>query len=255
MEIQILILSLKINIYSNATNAKRTPVATVTAAEAAAQEDGEIIINEAGGGPGGQAENAVATGSGGGTGDVGQPAAAGAVQELAETPKPPGKTAGKKAKDKSELHSHIFDHLEKEVPEEDPLELQFISMAKCAKLELPGKQAFSAALKLVSVLDDYIEEYERKQIVANTQYDNGFLNTGANQVNVNAVPAQVHTLQLLKPPPILQAQPLAMMQQQGQQGDILYNSHRVHKPSCSNRHLHFSPHLFHRQMIWYWTKF
>ena len=50
MEIQILIPSLKINIYSMATNAKRTPVAIVTVAEAAAQEDGEIIINEAGGG-------------------------------------------------------------------------------------------------------------------------------------------------------------------------------------------------------------
>ena len=108
--------------------------------------------------------------------------------------------------------------MEKEVPEEDPLELQFISMAKWAKLELPGKQAFRVALKLASQLDDYIEEYECKQMVANTQYDNSFLNTGANQVNVNAVPAQVHTLQLPKPPPVLQAQPAPMMQQQAQQG-------------------------------------
>ena len=71
MTIKLFILSLKINIYNTATNAKRTPVATVTAAEAAAQEDGEIIINEAGGGHGDQGENAVATGSGGVTGDVG----------------------------------------------------------------------------------------------------------------------------------------------------------------------------------------
>ena len=42
---KLFIPSLKINIYSTATNAKRTPVATVTATEAAAQEDGEIIIN------------------------------------------------------------------------------------------------------------------------------------------------------------------------------------------------------------------
>ena len=217
MKIKIFILSLKINIDSTATNAKRTPVATVAAAEAAAQEDGEIIINEGGGGGGGEGENAAASTNVGGTGGVGRPATA-AVRELTETPKPPGKAAGKKAKDKSELHSHIFDYLEKEVPEEDPLELQFISMAKWAKIELPGKQAFRVALKLASQLDDYIEEYERKQIVANTQYDNIFLNTGANQVNVNAVPAQVHTLQLPKPPPVLQAQPAPMMQQQAQQG-------------------------------------
>ena len=97
--------------------------------------------------------------------------------------------------------------MEKEVPEEDPLELQFISMAKQAKIKLPGKQAFRVALKLANHLDDYIEEYEQKQMVTNTQYENGFLNTGANQVNVNAFPAKVHTLQLPNAPPVLQPQP------------------------------------------------
>ena len=71
MKRKLFILSLKINIYSTATNAKRTPVATVTVAEAGAQEDGEIIINEGGGGAGGEGDNAVAITSVGGTGGVG----------------------------------------------------------------------------------------------------------------------------------------------------------------------------------------
>ena len=42
--------SLKIAIYSTATNAKRTATATVTVAEAAAEVDAQNIINEAAGG-------------------------------------------------------------------------------------------------------------------------------------------------------------------------------------------------------------
>ena len=115
--------SLKIAIYSTARNAKRTATATVTAAEATAEVDAQNIINEAAGNDNGEGDGAVATTSGGaGAGDAGQTAV---VRELAETPKPPGRTAGKKAKDKSELHSHIFDYLEKEVPDDDPLELQY----------------------------------------------------------------------------------------------------------------------------------
>ena len=158
-------------------------------------------------------------GTSGTGGEVGRPTV---VRELAETPKPPGKPAGQKAKDKSELHSRIFDYLEKEVPDDDPLELQFISMAKRAKAELPSREAFRAALKLAGQLDDYIEEHERKKMVANTQYnDTGFLNPGATQVNVNPMPAAVHTLQLPTQPPALQPQPHPMLQQQGQQGNFV----------------------------------
>ena len=94
-------------------------------------------------------------------------------------------------------------------------------MAKRAKLELPSREAFRVALKLATKLDDYIEEYEPKKVVANTQYDNSFLNTGANQVNINAVPTQVHTLQLASVPPALQPQPRLMLQQGQQAGGFV----------------------------------
>ena len=95
-------------------------------------------------------------------------------------------------------------------------------MAKRAKAELPSREGFQATLKLASQLDDYIEQYERKQMVSNTQFnDNNFLNSGANQVNVNPIPAQVHTLQLQTQPPALQRQPTAVvMQQEANQGNF-----------------------------------
>ena len=171
----------------------------------------------------------MATTAGGTGGEIAQHPVV--VRELGETPKPPGKPAGKRAKDKSKLHSCIFDYLEKEVPEEDPLEFQFISMAKHAKAELPGREAFRAALKLTTELDDYIEQYERKQIVASMQYnDNQFLNSRANQVNVNPIPGQVNTLQLQTQPPALQHQPPTVVQLQPQHNTPHYAVDQLNMP-------------------------
>ena len=88
-------------------------------------------------------------------------------------------------------------------------------------------------MKLATEFDDYIEQYERKQIVVSMQYnDNQFLNSGANQVNVNPIPGQVHTLQLQTQPPALQRQPPNVVhhQHQPQHNTLHYAVHQLNMP-------------------------
>ena len=163
---------------------KRTPVATVTTPQA-----------ETEGQPGGDEEEEVVM-----VEDEPVPSTSTArARELQETPKPASKPDGKRKRDKSDWHNRIFDFLEKDVPDDSPLDLQFMSMAKRVKLELPSTEWFSLAIKLAGQVDSYIDEYSRKKLVANT-----FLAPTSNQINVNA---QGDNLQMpaARPPPLIAA--------------------------------------------------
>ena len=158
--------------------ARRPPTATVTTGEAENTEEVDAVV--AGGEEGG-ADN----GSDG----------AGGIRELQTTTKPPGKALGKAAKEKKELHSRFLEYLEQE---DDPVDLQFNSMAARVKQELPTAERFDVAYKLMGTLNEYIINYKRQQVVAKT-----FLNPGPQAVSVSNVAPP--------PPPPMMAQPAAQM--------------------------------------------
>ena len=120
---------------------------------------------------------------------------AGGIRELQTTTKPPGKALGKAAKEKKELHSRFLEYLEQE---DDPVDLQFNSMAARVKQELPTAERFDVAYKLMGTLNEYIINYKRQQVVAKT-----FLNPGPQAVSVSNVAPP--------PPPPMMAQPAAQM--------------------------------------------
>ena len=100
----------------------------------------------------------------------------GGIRELKMTTKPPGKALGKAAKEKKELHSCFLEYLEQE---DDPVDLQFNSMATRVKQELPTAERFNVAYKLIGTLNEYIINYKWQQVVAKT-----FLNPGPQAVSV-----------------------------------------------------------------------
>ena len=100
---------------------------------------------------------------------------------------------GKAAKEKKELHSHFLEYLEQE---DDPVDLQFNSMAARVKQELPTAERFDVAYKLMGTLNEYIINYKWQQVVAKT-----FLNPGPQMVSV------ANVAQPAPPPPPMMAQP------------------------------------------------
>ena len=161
--------------------ARRPPTATVTTGEAENTEEVDAVVA---GGEGG-ADN----GSDG----------AGGIRELQMTTKPPGKALGKAAKEKKELHSLFLEYLEQE---DDPVDLQFNSMAARVKQELPTAERFDVAYKLMGTLNEYIINYKRQQVVAKT-----FLNPGPQLVSV----ANVAQPTPAPAPPAMMAQPAPSM--------------------------------------------
>ena len=122
---------------------------------------------------------------------------AGGIHKLQTTTKPPGKALGKAAKERKELHSHFLEYLEQE---DDPVDLQFNSMAARVKQELPTAERFDVAYKLMGNLNEYIINYKRQQVVAKT-----FLNPGPQAVSV------ANVAQPAPPPPPMMAQPAPPM--------------------------------------------
>ena len=118
---------------------------------------------------------------------------AGGIRELQTTTKPPGKVLGKAAKEKKELHSRFLEYLEQE---DDPVDLQFNSMAARIKQELPTAEQFDVPYKLMGTLNEYIIHYKRQKVVANT-----VLNAGPQAVSV------ANVAQLPTPPPMMAAAP------------------------------------------------
>ena len=86
--------------------------------------------------------------------------------------------------------------------EDDPVDLQFNSMAARVKQELPTAEQFDVAYKLMGTLNEYIVNYKRQQVVAKT-----FLNPGPQSVSV----ANVAQPTPAPPPPAMMAQPAPSM--------------------------------------------
>ena len=162
--------------------ARRPPIATVTTGEAENTEEVEAVVA-------GAEEGGADDGSDG----------AGGIRELQTTTKPPGKALGKAAKEKKEIHSRFLKFLEQE---DDPVDLQFNSMAARVKQELPTAERFDVAYKLMGTLNEYIINYKRQQVVAKT-----FLNPGPQSVSV----ANVAQPTPAPPPPAMMAQPAPSM--------------------------------------------
>ena len=120
--------------------ARRPPTATVTTGEAENTEEVEAVVA-------GAEEGGADNGSDG----------AGGIRELQMTTKPPGKALGKAAKEKKEIHSRFLEYLEQE---DDPVDLQFNSMAARVKQELPTAEQFDVAYKLMGTLNEYIINYK-----------------------------------------------------------------------------------------------
>ena len=162
--------------------ARRPPTATVTTGEAENTEEVEAVVA-------GAEEGGADNGSDG----------AGGIRELQMTTKPPGKALGKAAKEKKEIHSRFLEYLEQE---DDPVDLQFNSMAARVKQELPTAERFDVAYKLMGTLNEYIINYKRQQVVAKT-----FLNPGPQSVSVVNVAQPTPA----PPPPAMMAQPAPSM--------------------------------------------
>ena len=160
--------------------ARRPPTATVTTGEAENTEEVEAVVA-------GAEEDGTDNGSDG----------AGGIRELQTTTKPPGKALGKAAKEKKELHSRFLEYLEQE---DDPVDLQFNSMAARVKQELPTAEWFDVAYKLMGTLNEYIINYKQQQVVAKT-----FLNPGPQAVSV------ANVAQPAPPAPPMMAQPAPPM--------------------------------------------
>ena len=162
--------------------ARRPPTATVTTGEAENTEEVEAVVA-------GAEEGGADNGSDG----------AGVIRELQMTTKPPGKALGKAAKEKKEIHSRFLEYLEQE---DDPVDLQFNSMAARVKQELPTAERFDVAYKLMGTLNEFIINYKRQQVVAKT-----FLNPGPQSVSVVNVAQPTPA----PPPPAMMAQPTPSM--------------------------------------------
>ena len=114
--------------------ARRPPTATVTTGEVENTEEVEAVVA-------GAEEGGADNGSDG----------AGGIHELQTTTKHPGKALGKAAKEKKEIHGHYLEYLEQE---DDPVDLQFNSMAARVKQELPTAERFDVAYKLMGIKPD-----------------------------------------------------------------------------------------------------
>ena len=135
--------------------------------------------------------------------------------KLQETPVPKSKAAGKRSSEKSEFQGRLLDLLERdmqsskstsvaEYDDDDPVDLQLMSMSKHIKKELPSQERFTALLKLQQVLNDNIESVNHCNLINATplhqEAGQSFLQMG-NQEAVIQNPAQ------MPPPPMLQQQP------------------------------------------------
>ena len=144
---------------------KSTPTATVTSADAA-----EAGPSNAGAGGGGGAGVVSVDDT---TTESSTPPDNSDERELPEGPVPRAKMPGKRQQDKSNYQGRLLDILERDlnqnqvntnVSEEDPIDLQMMSMAKRIKKELPVQQQFPVILKLQLALQENIETNSRQNL-------------------------------------------------------------------------------------------
>ena len=140
---------------------KITPTATVTSADAA--EAGPSNVDA---GAGVDAVDDTTT-------DSSTPPDNSGERELPEGAVPRAKTPGKRQQDKSNYQGRLLDILERDlnqnqvnnnVSEEDPIDLQMMSMEKRIKKELPVQQQFPVILKLQLALQENIETINRQNL-------------------------------------------------------------------------------------------
>ena len=98
-------------------------------------------------------------------------------RELQETPVPKCKAAGKRSSEKSEFQGRLLDLLERDMQasksnslaqvndDDDPVDLQLMSMSKRIKKELPAQERFTVLLKLQQVLNDNIESVNHRNLI------------------------------------------------------------------------------------------
>ena len=149
-------------------------------------------------------------------------------RELQETPVPKSKAAGKRTSEKAELQNRLLDLFERDVQasrnmslvdDDDPVDLQLMSMAKCIKTELPSNERFTILIKLQQVLHESIEAVNRKKFIDATLLApdaQTFFQVGTPVVTIQQQPQQQQQQQpaVHPPPPMLQQQPQAIQQQQ-----------------------------------------
>ena len=146
-------------------------------------------------------------------------------QELQETPVPKSKAAGKRTSEKAELQNRLLDLFERDVQasrnmslvdDDDPVDLQLMSMAKRIKTELPSNERFTILIKLQQVLHKSIEAVNRKKLIdATPDAAQTFFQVGTPAVTIQQQPQQQQQQPAVHPPPpMLQQQPQAIQQQQ-----------------------------------------
>ena len=143
--------------------------------------------------------------------------------KLQQTPVPRSKAAGKRSSEKSEFQGQLLDLLERDMQaskssggvateedDDDPVDLQLMSMSKRIKKELPAQERFTVLLKLQQILHENIEAVNRCSLINATPLlpDGGqsFLQMGNQE-------AVVQTRLPMPPPPMLQQQPNVQMVQ------------------------------------------
>ena len=143
---------------------------------------------------------------------------------------PKSKAAGKRTSEKAELQNRLLDLFERDVQasrnmslvdDDDPVDLQLMSMAKRIKTELPSNERFTILIKLQQVLHESIEAVNRKKLIDATPLApdaQTFFQVGTPAVTIQQQPQQQQQQQqqpaVHLPPPMLQQQPQAIQQQQ-----------------------------------------
>ena len=110
------------------------------------------------------------------------------------------------------------------VDDDDPVDLQLMSMAKRIKTELPCNEKFTILIKLQQVLHENIEAVNHKKLIDGTPLTpdaaQGFFQVGTPAVTIQQPQQQQQLAGSTPPPPMLQQQPQAIQQQQVYQNTV-----------------------------------